>query len=104
VENLNYFNVNLMWLDFCKMLKNYNADKMKRYCGGKKNEWDNIALRKSADNGKTWLPVLLENEGRYFCSIFLKDNHTLALITTRNYPDGRSEIFLKEGRIYSRSM
>ena len=38
------------------------------HCGSKENEWDNIALRKSADNGKTWSPaqiIVPDNDPHY---------------------------------------
>jgi hypothetical protein len=44
-------------------------------------------------------PDLPLNEGAYYSSLFYKDAQTLVLVTTRNYPDGHSEIYWKEGRI-----
>jgi hypothetical protein len=44
-------------------------------------------------------PSLPANEGAYYSSLFLKDAATLILVTTRNFADGHSEIYLKEGQI-----
>jgi hypothetical protein len=44
-------------------------------------------------------PNLPVNEGAYFSSLFLKDAHTLVLVTTRNFADGHSEVYWKEGQI-----
>lgn len=44
-------------------------------------------------------PNLPITEGRYFCSLFLKDAQTVVLVSTRNFPDGHSEIYWKEGRV-----
>lgn len=44
-------------------------------------------------------PNLPANEGAYYSSLFLKDPATLVLVTTRNFADGHSEIYLKEGQI-----
>ncbi|RDC65497.1 sialidase family protein [Adhaeribacter pallidiroseus] len=44
-------------------------------------------------------PNLPANEGAYYSSLFLKDASTLVLVTTRNFADGHSEIYLKEGYI-----
>lgn len=45
-------------------------------------------------------PDLPVNEGRYFNSLFLKDERTIVLVTTRNLPSGRSVIYWKEGHLY----
>jgi hypothetical protein len=44
-------------------------------------------------------PNLPSNEGAYYSSLFLKDNTTLVLVTTRNFSDGHSEIYWKEGQL-----
>jgi len=44
-------------------------------------------------------PNLPVNEGAYYSSIFLKDVTTVVLVTTRNMPDGHSEIWWKEGHL-----
>jgi hypothetical protein len=44
-------------------------------------------------------PDLPSNEGAYYSSLFLKDNTTLVLVTTRNFSDGHSEIYWKEGQL-----
>lgn len=44
-------------------------------------------------------PNLPASEGAYYSSLFLKDASTLVLVTTRNFGDGHSEIYWKEGHI-----
>ncbi len=44
-------------------------------------------------------PDLPANEGAYYSSLFLKDPQTLVLVTTRNFSDGHSEVYWKEGHI-----
>lgn len=44
-------------------------------------------------------PNLPVTEGAYYSSMFLKDDNTVDLITTRNFSDGHSEVWLKEGHI-----
>ncbi|SDD74213.1 BNR repeat-like domain-containing protein [Mucilaginibacter pineti] len=44
-------------------------------------------------------PNLPLNEGAYYSSMFLKDDNTVVLITTRNFSDNHSEIYWKEGHI-----
>ncbi|GAB3506822.1 hypothetical protein GCM10027341_40520 [Spirosoma knui] len=44
-------------------------------------------------------PNLPTNEGAYYSSLFLKNDTTPVLITTRNFADGHSEIYWKEGHI-----
>lgn len=44
-------------------------------------------------------PNLPVNEGAYYSSLFLKDAQTVVLVTTRNFADGHSEIWWKEGRL-----
>lgn len=44
-------------------------------------------------------PGLPTTEGAYYSSMFLKNNNTLVILTTRNFSDGHSEIFWKEGTI-----
>jgi hypothetical protein len=51
-------------------------------------------------NSPSWpYPNLPINEGYYFSSLFLKDEQTLALVSTYNYPDGHSELRYKEGKL-----
>jgi hypothetical protein len=45
-------------------------------------------------------PNLPIDEGAYFNSLFLKDDSTLVLVTTRNFPDGHSEIWWKQGHLH----
>ncbi len=79
--------------------------KIERYTEWKKN---NVVVMTGNSIGKNFnnltfpYPDLPVEEGRYFNSIFLVNDTTLALLTTRNYPDDRSEVFWKEGRIYRR--
>jgi hypothetical protein len=44
-------------------------------------------------------PNLPVNEGAYYSSLMQKNDSVLAMVTTRNFSDGHSEIFWKEGRI-----
>lgn len=44
-------------------------------------------------------PNLPTGEGAYYSSMFLKDENTVVLVTTRNFSDGHSEIYWKEGHI-----
>lgn len=44
-------------------------------------------------------PNLPTNEGAYYSSLFQKDATTIVMVTTRNMPDGHSEIWWKEGHI-----
>ncbi|TQM49058.1 BNR repeat protein [Arcticibacter tournemirensis] len=44
-------------------------------------------------------PNLPTNEGAYYSSTFMKNDTTIVLVTTRNFSDGHSEIFWKEGVI-----
>lgn len=44
-------------------------------------------------------PNLPTNEGAYYSSLFMKNNTTPVLITTRSFADGHSEIYWKEGHI-----
>jgi hypothetical protein len=44
-------------------------------------------------------PNLPSSEGAYYSSMFLKDQNTVVLVTTRNFVDGHSEIFWKEGHL-----
>lgn len=81
--------------------------KLDRYTEWKKNTVVVMAGNSLARNFNTLTfpyPNLPENEGRYFNSIFLKNDSTLALITTKNYPDSSSALFWKEARIYRRAM
>lgn len=44
-------------------------------------------------------PDLPTDEGAYFSALFLKDDKTIVLVTTRNFPDDHSEIWWKEGHL-----
>ena len=44
-------------------------------------------------------PNLPTGEGAYYSSMFLKDENTVVLVTTRNFGDGHSEIYWKEGHV-----
>jgi hypothetical protein len=44
-------------------------------------------------------PNLPTSEGAYYSSLFLKDANTVVLVTTRNFGDGHSEVWWKEGQI-----
>lgn len=44
-------------------------------------------------------PNLPTNEGAYYSSLFLKNATTIVMVTTRNFSDGHSEIWWKEGHI-----
>lgn len=44
-------------------------------------------------------PNLPTYEGAYYSSLFLKDQSTVAMVTTRNFGDGHSEVYWKEGHI-----
>ncbi|RFZ84824.1 exo-alpha-sialidase [Mucilaginibacter terrenus] len=44
-------------------------------------------------------PNLPTGEGAYYSSMFLKDQNTVVLVTTRNFSDGHSEVYWKEGHI-----
>lgn len=46
-------------------------------------------------------PDLPTNEGAYFSSLFLKNDTTVIAVTSRNFPDGHSEIWSKEGKIHN---
>lgn len=76
--------------------------KLDRYKEWKKNTVVVMVGNSVAKNfgSPSWpYPDLPITEGRYFCSLFLKDKHTIVLISTRNYSNGRSEIFWKEGKV-----
>ena len=76
--------------------------KIDRYKGWKKNSVLVMVGNSVAKNFRDLsfpysdLPI---NEGRYFCSLFLKNDSTVVLVSTRNYPNTRSAIFWKEGHI-----
>jgi hypothetical protein len=44
-------------------------------------------------------PNLPTGEGAYYSSMFLKDQNTVVLVTTRNFVDDHSEIYWKEGHV-----
>lgn len=44
-------------------------------------------------------PNLPTSEGAYYSSLFLKDANTVVLVTTRNFGDGHSEVWWKEGQV-----
>lgn len=69
----------------------FKKNTMKVYMG-------NSSARNFTNVTTPW-PNLPANEGAYYSSLFQKDNDTIWLITTRNFSDNHSEIFLKEGRI-----
>jgi len=76
--------------------------KLDRYKGWKKNSvvvMVGNSMAKNFGNLSFPYPDLPENEGRYFCSLFIVDKDRLALLTTRNYPDSSSAVFWKEGRV-----
>jgi len=76
--------------------------KIDRYKGWKKNSVVVMVGNNLAKNFRDLsfpYPDLPINEGRYFCSLFLKDDSTVVLVSTKNYPNTRSAIFWKEGRI-----
>jgi hypothetical protein len=76
--------------------------KLDRYKGWKKNSvivMVGNSMAKNFGNLSYPYPNLPENEGRYFCSLFVLDKDRLALLTTRNYPDSSSAVFWKEGRV-----
>ncbi len=76
--------------------------KLDRYKGWKKNAvvvMVGNSMAKNFGNLSFPYPNLPENEGRYFCSLFVLDANRIALLSTRNYPDSRSAVFWKEGRV-----
>jgi hypothetical protein len=42
---------------------------------------------------------LLVKEGAYYSSIFLENDCTILLVTTRNFADNHHEIYLKEDHV-----
>jgi hypothetical protein len=44
-------------------------------------------------------PDLPEDQGTYFSSLFLKNDSTVVLLSTRTFPDKNTGVFWKEGRI-----
>ena len=44
-------------------------------------------------------PGLPTNEGAYYSSLYMKDDNTPVIFTTRNFSDGHSEIWMKKGHI-----
>jgi hypothetical protein len=76
--------------------------KIDRYKNWKKNTivtFTGNTVAKNFSNLTYAYPNLPVNEGAYFCSLFLKDPRTLWLISSRNFADGHSEVYLKEGHI-----
>lgn len=76
--------------------------KIDRYKGWKKNTvvvMVGNSLAKNFGSLSFPYPDLKIDEGRYFCSLFVTGPTSFALITTRNYPNGRSELFWKEATI-----
>ncbi|GAB3543116.1 sialidase family protein [Spirosoma fluminis] len=57
------------------------------------------SVAKNFTNSSFPWPNLPTNEGAYYSSLFLKNDTTPVLITTRNFADGHSEIYWKEGHI-----
>lgn len=75
--------------------------KLDRYKGWKKNSvvvMVGNSMAKNFGNLSFPYPDLPITEGRYFNSLFVLNHNRIALITTRNYPDGSSALFWKEGR------
>ena len=76
--------------------------KLDRYKGWKKNSvvvMVGNSMAKNFGNLSYPYPNLPENEGRYFCSLFVLDADRVALLTTRNYPDSSSAVFWKAGKV-----
>ena len=76
--------------------------KIDRYKNWKKNTivtFTGNTVAKNFGNLTYAYPNLPVNEGAYFCSLFLKDPRTLWLISRRNFQDGHSEVYLKEGHV-----
>jgi hypothetical protein len=57
------------------------------------------SIAKNFTNTSYPWPGLPVNEGAYYSSMFLKDDNTVVIVTTRNFADNHSEIWWKEGRI-----
>ncbi|WP_345953834.1 exo-alpha-sialidase [Mucilaginibacter sp. PAMB04168] len=75
---------------------------IERYTQWKKNTMLVLvgnSVAKNFSNVSCPWPNLPENEGAYFSSVFLKNDSTLAAISTRNFKDKHSEIWYKEGHI-----
>jgi hypothetical protein len=73
-----------------------------RYKGWKKNSVVVMVGNSLAKNFRDIsfpYPDMPINEGRYFCSLFLKNDSTVVLVSTKNFPDTRSALFWKEGHI-----
>lgn len=72
-----------------------------RYAGGRNiSYWEKSTMTVFAGNSMAthftnesypW-PNLPADEGAYFSSLFLKNDTAIVLVTTRNFPDGHSEI------------
>jgi hypothetical protein len=77
--------------------------KIERYTGWKKNTMQvlvgNSVGKNFHDLSKPY-PNLPLSDGAYFSSLFLKDASTIVLISSRNFKDGHSEVWWKEGHIY----
>jgi hypothetical protein len=76
--------------------------KIDRYKGWKKNTvvvMTGNSVAKNFSNPTFPYPNLPLHEGRYFCSLFVKDKNTIVLISTRNGKDGRSSLYWKEGTV-----
>ncbi|MDQ4139094.1 MAG: glycoside hydrolase [Bacteroidota bacterium] len=58
----------------------------------------NSAARNFMNITYPW-PNLPLNEGAYYSSLFLKNDTTLVLVTTRNFANGHSEVYQKIGHI-----
>lgn len=79
--------------------------KIERYTGWKKNTMQVLVGNSMAKNFGSLshpYPNLPVTEGAYFSSLFLKDPNTIVLVSSRNFQDGHSEIWWKEGRIKKR--
>lgn len=79
-------------------VKRFNKDTLLLiyHCGKKGNEWDNIVLRRSTDNGKTWLApqtVVADNQPKRYYGfatpdlITLKNGWLLLAYTGKGIPD-----------------
>jgi hypothetical protein len=76
--------------------------KIDRFKGWKKSTMlvlvGNSMAQNFSQKSYPW-PNLPVTEGAYFNSLFLKDDSTLVAVSTRNFKDGRSEIWWKQGHI-----
>jgi len=76
--------------------------KINRYTDWKKNTMlvmTGNSVAKNFTNVTYPWPQLPVTQGAYFNSLFLKNDSTLFAVSTRNFADGHSEIWLKEGHV-----